>query len=104
MVEKVIRDGKVAVLVSYGYGAGWSTWADANQAETALFDRRFVEAAEAGVVDIEPLCKEIFGDDYFYTGGWPVSIEWVPQGAQFTVDEYDGAETLLFISDLSITA
>ena len=25
-MEKVIRDGKVAVLYSPGYGAGWSTW------------------------------------------------------------------------------
>ena len=25
-IEKVVRDGKVAVLVSPGYGAGWSTW------------------------------------------------------------------------------
>ena len=25
-MEKIIEDGKVAVLVSKGYGAGWSTW------------------------------------------------------------------------------
>lgn len=25
-MEKVIRDGKVAVLYSEGFGAGWSTW------------------------------------------------------------------------------
>ena len=27
-MEKIIRDGKVAVAVSYGFGAGWSTWND----------------------------------------------------------------------------
>ena len=26
-MNKVIRDGKVAVVVSPGFGAGWSTWA-----------------------------------------------------------------------------
>jgi hypothetical protein len=26
IVEKYIKDGKVAVLYSAGYGAGWSTW------------------------------------------------------------------------------
>ena len=25
-MEKVIRDGKVAVLLSAGYGAGWGSW------------------------------------------------------------------------------
>jgi acetyl-CoA acetyltransferase len=25
-MEKVIRDGKVAILYSPGFGAGWSTW------------------------------------------------------------------------------
>ena len=25
-MEKLIVDGKVAVLVSRGFGAGWSTW------------------------------------------------------------------------------
>ena len=28
MSDKVIRDGKVAVIISPGFGAGWSTWAD----------------------------------------------------------------------------
>src|SRR6478609_2455061 len=32
---KVIRDGMVAVIVSPGFGAGWSTWAD--DAESAVF-------------------------------------------------------------------
>jgi hypothetical protein len=25
-IKKVIRDGKVAVLISDGYGAGWYSW------------------------------------------------------------------------------
>ena len=29
-----------------------------------LFDRRFVEAAEAGVEDIAPVAKELTGDEY----------------------------------------
>ena len=96
MVEKVIRNGQVAVLISPGYGAGWSTWCDDNQRETALFDKRLVEAVEAGVEDIEPLAKEIFGDsNYFYCGGWrDIKIIWLPIGTRFRIDEYDGSETL----------
>ena len=60
--EKVIRDGKVAVLISPGYGAGWSTWSS-DYRDLLPFDRRFVEAAEAGVEDIAPVAKELTGDE-----------------------------------------
>lgn len=36
-MEKVIKDGKVAVCFSPHYGAGWSTWADEKHRETLLF-------------------------------------------------------------------
>lgn len=105
MVEKVVRDGMVAVLVSPGYGAGWSKWADDDKKLTALFDRRFVEAAEAGVKDIESVCEEVFGGDYMYTGGWRnIQVRWLPEGTVFIVEEYDGSENLRFVSDISITA
>ena len=103
--DKVIRDGKVAVLISPGYGAGWSTWADDDISQLLLFDRRFVEAAEAGVKDIEPIAKHVAGDEYVYCGGWEdVYVEWVPVGTRFCVEEYDGSERLRLIDDLSITA
>jgi hypothetical protein len=105
LVEKVIRDGKVAVLVSPGFGAGWSTWASDEQRYAALFDKRFVDAAEAGIADIDSIAKEIFGEDYFFTAGWSgIEIEWIDEGSRFCIEEYDGSESLRFISDLCITA
>jgi hypothetical protein len=99
--EKVIRDGKVAVLISPGYGAGWSTWNRCDYRDLLLFDRRFVEAAEAGVEDIAPVAKELTGDEYVYCGGWrKVRIEWLPVGSRFCVEEYDGSESLRMIDDL----
>lgn len=103
--EKVIRDGKVAVLISPGFGAGWSTWAGSSLEKLALFDRRFVEAVEAGVTDIEPVVKEVVGDDDFYCGGWrDVQIEWLPVGTAFTVEEYDGSESIRMVADLTHVA
>jgi hypothetical protein len=44
--EKYIKDGKVAVLYSSGFGAGWYTWND--ESLTGLvFDRDIVEAVLA---------------------------------------------------------
>ncbi|MCJ1344295.1 hypothetical protein MMC31_002498 [Peltigera leucophlebia] len=49
MVERYTReDGKVAVLISPGYGAGWSTWASDEDVEFFLFDATMVKAVLAG--------------------------------------------------------
>ena len=44
LMNKLIRDGKVAVLVSPGHGAGWSTWNAEH--EEILFDPAIVEFVE----------------------------------------------------------
>lgn len=105
MVDKVERDGRIAVLVSPGFGAGWSTWADDSQIELAIFDPRLVAAAEAGMDDIDCLMVEVFGDESFYTGGWKnIEVRWIDKGESFIIDEYDGSESVRFVSDISITA
>jgi len=45
-MEKVIRDGKVAVLISDGFGAGWYSWSSNNEA--LLFHPKLVEMVEQG--------------------------------------------------------
>lgn len=103
--EKVIRDGKVAVLISPGFGAGWSTWAGSDCAALCLFDRRFVEAAEAGVTDIKEIAEAVCEDEHIYCGGWcDVRIKWLPVGTAFTVEEYDGSESLRTVADLAYVA
>lgn len=53
MVERYTReDGKVAVLISPGYGAGWSTWASDEDVEFFLFDATMVKAVLAGFPQI----------------------------------------------------
>lgn len=96
MVEKVIKDGMVAVLVSYGYGAGWVSWANDEHKQKAAFHPKFIDWVEGGKKgDIDEIVKEVFGDNHFYTGGSDgLSIEWIPLGTQFKIDEYDGAESL----------
>lgn len=48
MVDKVIRDGKVAVIYSPGYGSGWSTWSGASKEiiERMIFDPELVALVE----------------------------------------------------------
>lgn len=102
-MEKYIKDGMVAVLVSPGFGAGWSTWAEnEEQRKAALFHPKFVQAALDGMKDIEPIVEEVFGkDSYFYDGGWRgIEVLWLPEGTAFIVNEYDGYETLRIFDEI----
>lgn len=103
-MDRVIRDGAVAVLVSPGYGAGWSTWADKEFKKWALFSPAVVEWVEGGKQgDIDEIVKrELGSESHFYTGGAAdLEVEWVPQGSSFRIDEYDGSETLEMAYEVS---
>lgn len=98
-MSKLIKDGKVAVLISRGFGAGWSTWCyDAADIEFMLFDSRLVQALLDDKRDIvEQLVAE--NTDEAYTGGLRgLYVEWLDVGTQFIINEYDGSETLQILS------
>ena len=92
-MEKLIIDGKVAVAVSYGFGAGWSTWNGIDPMD-ARFNTLFLNG-EIG--EIKKICEE---EELGYAGGAEdVSIEWIPVGTKFVIEEYDGSESLMVIDD-----
>lgn len=98
-MNKVVRDGKVAVLISPGYGAGWSTW---NPGKTELlFDPTIVDLV---LSEAEPEKIEAYIDLKYpeaYTGGvGDLIVKWVPEGAKFRINEYDGAESLVLESQV----
>jgi len=100
LAERVVRDGRVAVLVSPGFGAGWSTWADRELRERLLFDPEVVAWVEGGKVGSLPDLEEKYGADHFYDGGASdLIVEWVPVGAKFRIHEYDGSESLVLESE-----
>lgn len=94
-MEKLIIDGKVAVAVSGGYGAGWSTWNGINPMD-ARFNTLFLNG-EIG--EIKKICEE---EDLGYAGGAEdVRIEWIPVGTKFVISEYDGSESLDIIDEFN---
>ena len=95
-VERYIHPSThlVAVVISPGYGAGWSSWAGTAEGEAiAAFDRDIVQAvlndnldeakriAKAKIPDFNPRAKRL-------------EIEWVDHGQEFRIWEYDGYESL----------
>lgn len=85
-LDRVIRDGWVAVIVSPGFGAGWSTWAED---KNVMFSPDIVHWIEGGKEGDPPA-----GDNY--AGGLrDAVIEWLPVGTEFVIDEYDGNESIV---------
>jgi hypothetical protein len=115
-LNKVIRDGMVAVLYSPGFGAGWYTWNsmrgdDEDHALNLIYDPILVELVEQRNKDnfwkftekIEKRAKEILPDGYF-GGAEDLAIVWLPKGSQFMIDEYDGSESIITQENLWLTA
>jgi hypothetical protein len=103
-VNKVIRDGKVAVLVSSGFGAGWSTWSYVGEEDYRnfmLFDPTLVTMVERGdsVEAIESYVTAIHPHTYC-GGASDLTIQWLPVGTAFRIHEYDGAESVEIRDDI----
>jgi hypothetical protein len=98
-MEKVEEGGKVAVLISPGFGAGWSTWADPEQREALCMDARIVRPVLSGDTKAaETAALAMFPD--LYTGGASdLEVRWVEKGRAFEVEEYDGSESLHVVGD-----
>lgn len=85
------------VLISPGYGAGWSTWNDPRMA----FDERLIRAFECGISkeDMRDLCVKCGYKDSWgyppYMGGFnDLMVVEVPSGIMFRIHEYDGYESV----------
>ena len=96
-MERVVRDGYVAVLYSPGYGAGWYSW---HGIPELIFDPVVVEMVEnrAPEETIIKYCEERWSDGYF-SGVEDLTISWIVEGEQFVIEEYDGSENIKFKSD-----
>ena len=85
------------LLISPGYGAGWSTW---NCPEMAT-DKDLIELFEKGCTceEMRVLClSKNYGyktRDFPYMGGFSrLKVVEVPKGAIYRINEHDGAEAV----------
>ena len=92
MVKKYKKNGKVAILISYGYGAGWSTWGN------DVFDYKVAEYLDKNEKISKSKAEELTGKQSLGADG--LTIEWLKEGTKFRIAEYDGAESLELIDEL----
>ena len=93
MVEKIIRDGKVAVIVSPGFGAGFVTWNEG----ISPFEPKIIKMIEENRKNeiTEEWCKKELGVDAYCGGANDLEIVWLPTGTRFRISEYDGSESII---------
>lgn len=96
--------GLVAVLISPGFGAGWSTWSAAEQTEAMLFDSRLVDFVLSHGAEGLGAYAESIGYTGYMGGAEDVQVEWLEPGTRFVVEEYDGSESLRTFDDLCYVA
>jgi hypothetical protein len=93
-MDKVIRDGKVAVVFSPGHGAGW--WTRNKDLPEIIFDPNIVHYVELEDQDSLRAYMELkYPDVYLSAYSLDLAIMWLPEGTEFKIDEYDGAETIV---------
>ena len=91
-MNKLVKDGKVAVLISPGFGAGWTTWN--REYPDMLFDPGMADLVLKG--DREQMrAYAIVKWPNAYLGGLEdLEVAWVDQGQLIKIDEYDGSESI----------
>ena len=114
-VEKLIENNQVAILISPGFGSGWSTWEDKKLAydkrvvkfvQDHIHDRKFMEAASDSNSEAHKFVKEFLescGYPNVYLGGnfQQLKIQWLPVGTKYIIREYDGAEYIETIDSIN---
>ena len=103
-MEKVIRNGQVAVLYSPGFGAGWYSW---NSNKELLFHPKLVEMVENNRQSeiTTQWIQENLGINNVYCGGADdLQIKWLDEGTIFEIDEYDGSESIITLGNLTLIA
>jgi hypothetical protein len=95
-MEKVIRDGAVAVILTKEHGAGWYSWH--NIAEL-LYDPVIVDLVEKEkFAEVAEYTSKKYPD--IYLGGYKhLRVVWLLEGTEFRIEEYDGYEDIMLKSN-----
>lgn len=94
-MEKVVRDGKVAVVISLD--DIWSALEhNKNIVEILIFHPLIVEKVLAKEAITEQWMIDTFGIKGYSCDGDELIVEWIEQGEEFFIDTYDGIEEIRF--------
>ena len=90
-MEKLTRNGQVAVVYSPDHGAGWYSW---HHDLELLFHPDIVTWLETDQLDKIKTYLILKYPNQYFGDLEDLTIRWLPEGTRFVIDEYDGAETI----------
>ena len=98
------KEGEVGIIVSPGFGAGWSTFNREYQDFLAM-DKTLVQMCLSNA-DEEQVEKYLETKiEGCYTDGWyNCIVVYLPEDTPFYIDEHDGSERLVTENRLCMTA
>ena len=93
------KNGDIEILISPGFGAGWSTWSSEYSINLAV-DKRIIDffkkyKHDVDIDKVDNFLTSIGYKNVFMSGYYDLIIETVPEGSKFRISEYDGHETLI---------
>jgi hypothetical protein len=97
-MNKTIKDGRVAVIYSPGYGAGWSTWNP--DYPDMVFDPGLVDLVLEGNKEKILAYVTLKWGNTNLQGVDDLEVEWIAEGIEFVIEEYDGAETIVLKDEM----
>ena len=103
MTERLVRDGRVAVLYSPGYGAGWSTWQILADRVPMMFSPQIADIVDRGLPNWQSQAYAVAlvkHPDAFLRGMDDLRVRWLPIGTKFRVMEHDGNEWIEVIDEI----
>ena len=107
MTDRLVHEGRVAVLVSPNHGGGWSTW-NQEHGDAMLFDPQIADimmSDESRTVKIEKAraIAELKYPDAYLGGIKDLEVWMLTPGTKFYIDERDGSETVITPEDIKWT-
>lgn len=93
------NEDKIAVIISPGYGAGWSTWAADEDKEAMVFDADLVTyVLNDQKEEALKLAKKKYPESYI--NRQELKIVWIDKNTSFRIVEYDGSERIEYLGNL----
>jgi hypothetical protein len=96
-MNKLVVEGKVAVLYSPSFGAGWYTWN--GETPEILFDPAIAQLVIEEKFDELETFVELKYPGICKLGMMDLEVQWIPEGTLFKVVEYDGSESIEYKED-----
>ena len=97
---------EVAIIISKGYGSGFSTWQSINdiEKEKSLAEPVAFNCPNAFFENLSDINKQSLEDNKSIIDFEDLEVQWIPEDSAYRIDEYDGSETLVTIQSLTSIA